>query len=47
MRGVDTENSLGPEFPPDRQRPARFVIEKRVPTFVDELHEDPRGAKVG
>ena len=48
LKGVDTEGPMAPEIPLDKQRPAQYVFEKQVQTFVKELHEDePRRAKVG
>ncbi|MGE4064383.1 MAG: adenosyl-hopene transferase HpnH [Rhodospirillaceae bacterium] len=47
MRGVETEGAMAPEIPLDRQRPAEYVFEKQVQTFVRDLHEEPRRAKVG
>ena len=48
LKGVDTEGPMAPEIPLDKQRPAQYVFEKQVQTFVKDLHEDePRRAKVG
>lgn len=47
LKGVDTEGPMAPEIPLDKQRPAEYVFEKQVQTFVKDLHEEPRRAKVG
>jgi hypothetical protein len=38
---------MAPEIPLDAQRPAQYVFEKQVQTFVKDLPEEPRRAKVG
>jgi len=38
---------MAPEIPLDKQRSAEYVFEKQVQTFVKDLHEEPRRAKVG
>jgi hypothetical protein len=47
LKGVDTEGPMAPEIPLEGQRPAQYVFEKQVQTFVKDLHEEPRQAKVG
>jgi len=47
LKGVDTEGPMAPEIPLDTQRPAQYVFEKQVQTFVKDLPEEPRRAKVG
>jgi hopanoid biosynthesis associated radical SAM protein HpnH len=47
LKGVDTEGPMAPEIPLDAQRPAQYVFEKQVQTFVKDLPEEPRRAKVG
>lgn len=47
LKGVDTEGPMAPEIPLDAQRPAQYVFEKQVQTFVQDLPEVPRRAKVG
>ncbi|MGE3334404.1 MAG: adenosyl-hopene transferase HpnH [Rhodospirillaceae bacterium] len=47
LKGVDTEGPMAPEIALDKQRPAEYVFEKQVQTFVKDLHEEPRRAKVG
>lgn len=47
LKGVDTEGPMAPEIPLDGQRPAEYVFEKQVQTFVKDLPEEPRRAKVG
>jgi hopanoid biosynthesis associated radical SAM protein HpnH len=47
LKGVDTEGPMAPEIPLDKQRPAEYVFEKQVQTFVKDLHDEPRRAKVG
>ncbi len=47
LKGVDTDGPMAPEIPLDKQRPADYVFEKQVQTFVKDLHEEPRRAKVG
>ncbi|MGE3474837.1 MAG: adenosyl-hopene transferase HpnH [Rhodospirillaceae bacterium] len=47
LKGVDTEGPMAPEIPLDKQRSAEYVFEKQVQTFVKDLHEEPRRAKVG
>lgn len=47
MKGVDTESPMAPEIPLQAQRPAQFVFEKQVQSFVKDMHEEPRRAKTG
>jgi len=47
LKGVDTEGPMAPEIPLDAQRPAQYVFEKQVQTFVKDLPEERRRAKVG
>ncbi|MCC6913366.1 MAG: adenosyl-hopene transferase HpnH [Rhodospirillaceae bacterium] len=47
LKGVDTEGPMAPEIPLDKQRSAEYVFERQVQTFVKDLHEEPRRAKVG
>ncbi len=47
LKGVDTEGPMAPEIPLDAQRPAQYVFEKQVQTFVKDLPEETRRAKVG
>jgi len=47
MKGVETEGPMAPEIPLENQRPAQYVFEKQVQTFVKDLHDEPRRAKVG
>lgn len=36
MKGVDTESPMAPEIPLEGQRPAQYVFEKQVETFVHD-----------
>lgn len=36
LRGVETERSMAPEIPLDKQRPARFLFHDRVRDAIDE-----------
>jgi len=47
LKGVDTEGPMAPEIALENQRPAQYVFEKQVQTFVKDLHDEPRRAKVG
>lgn len=47
LKGVDTEGPMAPEIPLEGQRPAQYVFEKQVQTFVKDLPEESRRAKVG
>jgi hopanoid biosynthesis associated radical SAM protein HpnH len=47
LKGVDTEGPMAPEIPLDAQRPAQYVFEKQVQTFVAHLDDEPRRVKVG
>ena len=47
LKGVDTEGPMAPEIALDKQRPAEYVFEKQVKSFVDHAGEEaPRHAKV-
>jgi hopanoid biosynthesis associated radical SAM protein HpnH len=48
LKGPDTEAPMAAEIPLENQRPAQYVFEKQVKSFVDEIHshkaEEPRRA---
>jgi hopanoid biosynthesis associated radical SAM protein HpnH len=47
LKGVDTKGPMAPEISLEAQRPAQYLFERQVQTFVKELHDEPRRAKVG
>ncbi|TAL01975.1 MAG: adenosyl-hopene transferase HpnH [Rhodospirillaceae bacterium] len=48
LKGVDTESPMAPEISLDKQRPAEYVFEKQVKSFVDSDGEKTsRKANVG
>ncbi len=40
MKGVSTEAPMAPDIPLQNQRPAAYVFEKQVTTFMTDLHEE-------
>lgn len=40
MKGVSTEAPMAPDIPLHNQRPAAYVFEKQVTTFMTDLHEE-------
>jgi hypothetical protein len=48
LQGIETEQPMVAEIPLENQRPAQYVFEKQVSSFVAGLGEEPaRKAKVG
>ena len=48
LQGIETEKPMAAEISLENQRPAQFVFEKQVSSFVAKLGEEqPRKAKVG
>jgi len=53
LKGPNTEGPMAADIPLDKQRPAQYVFEKQVKTFVEHVHtskgheEAPLKAKVG
>ena len=49
LKGPDTEGPMAAEISLENQRPAEYVFEKQVKTFVDGMHshkaEEARRAK--
>ena len=43
LRGVDTEGPMASEILLEGQRPAEYVFEKQVQTFVEDIHDSPAG----
>ncbi len=43
LRGVDTEGPMAPEIPLEGQRPAEYVFEKQVQSFVKDSPDSPVG----
>jgi len=43
MRGVKTEGPMAPEISLENQRPAEYVFEKQVESFVKDIHTSPKG----
>ncbi|MEN3950149.1 adenosyl-hopene transferase HpnH [Iodidimonas sp. SYSU 1G8] len=40
MKGVSTDAPMAPDIPLQNQRPATYVFEKQVTTFMTDLHEE-------
>jgi len=45
LRGPKTEGPMAPDIPLDNARPAVYVFEKQVKSFVDEMHKEPAREK--
>jgi hopanoid biosynthesis associated radical SAM protein HpnH len=46
LKGIETEAPMADEIPLQNQRPATYVFEKQVTSFMHELHEEkPRGSE--
>ena len=45
LRGPKTEGPMAPDIPLDNARPAVYVFEKQVKSFVDEMHKQPEREK--